>query len=257
MSRWVEGTVVKQKAWTGTLFSIYVKAPVEPFIPGQFTQIGMMADKEMIFRPYSFANPSNDPILEFYYNVVPEGQLTPMLMRLKSGDPISIARKPAGRFTLEHIPDASDLWLLATGTGLGVFLSLLQSTSMWERFSNVVLAHSVRLGFELTHMETIRRITQDQGERFRYIPIVTREEVPEAFNQRLPALIQSQALEHRAGVTLAPARSHVMLCGNPLMVKDVVAVLGEKDFVLHHPSQAGQITVESYWKEKSNTPLQS
>lgn len=253
MSRWIEGTVVKQKAWTETLFSIFVKAPIEPFIPGQFTQIGVRVEEEIVFRPYSFANSSDDPILEFYYNVSSEGQLTPMLMRLKSGDPISIARKPAGRFTLEPIPKVSDLWLLATGTGLGVFLSLLQSHLLWEKFSNVVLAHSVRFGIELTHWETIRRIAKDQGERFRYIPIVTREEVPDAFNQRLPVLIQLQTLEQKAGLMLIPACSHVMLCGNPLMVKEVVAMLAKKGFELHHPNQAGHITVESYWKEKSNT----
>lgn len=250
MSRWVEGTVVNQKAWTDRLHSIYVLAPIEPFIPGQFTQIALQIEGKLVFRPYSFSNASSDHTLEFYYSVLSEGEFTPRLLQLQAGDRITIARKASGRFTLDMIPDARDLWLLATGTGLGVFLSLLRSDDLWKRFSKVVLAHSVRVGEELTHLDVISKITNEQGTRFHYIPIVTREMIPDAFNQRLPRLLQSQMLEQRIGLTIAPAHSHVMLCGNPLMVKDVMQVLAEKGLVLNHANKPGHITIESYWKEK-------
>lgn len=250
MSRWVGGTVVNQKAWTDRLHSIYVTAPIEPFIAGQFTQIALQINGKLVFRPYSFSNASSDHTLEFYYSVLPNGEFTPKLLQLQSGDRISIARKAAGRFTLDTIADARDLWLLATGTGLGVFLSLLRSDELWKRFSNVVLGHSVRVGAELTHLDIISKITNEQGPRFHYIPIVTRELSPGTFNQRLPLLLQSHTLEQVVGLTIAPEHTHVMLCGNPLMVKDVMQVLAEKNLVLNHANKTGHITIESYWKEK-------
>ena len=50
-----------------------------------------------------------------------------------------------------------------------------------------------------------------------------------------------------AGVKLAPETSHVMLCGNPQMLKDVTAVLQQRGMRKHRRRLAGHITVESFW----------
>jgi ferredoxin--NADP+ reductase len=49
-----------------------------------------------------------------------------------------------GYFTLDEIPDGENLWMLATGTALGVFLAILKTSIPWKRFKKVILIHSVR-----------------------------------------------------------------------------------------------------------------
>lgn len=250
MSRWVEGKVLGQTAWTDSLFSLFISAPIDPFIAGQFTQVGLENHSEILFRPYSFANSPDNPTIEFYYTILPTGQLTPQLMHLKVGDPVFVSRKASGRFTLEHIPHAECLWLFATGTGLGVFLSLLGTEEVWQRFNQVILVHSVRYSAELTHQEIIANLAVQHSGRFQYVPIATRDVIPGMFNARLPELLSSEALENKVGITIQPTTSQTMLCGNPSMVKDVTEALEHKGLLLHRSGNEGHITVESYWKEK-------
>lgn len=250
MSRWSEGTVVSQKQWNDTLFSLYVTASVEPYLAGQFTQIGLPVDSKILFRPYSFANPSHDAILEFYYTRVGNGQLTPLLSQLKAGDKIYVSHKAAGRFTIESIAPTDALWMCATGTGLGVFLSLLRTPLLWERFHQVILIHSVRLTQDLTHQTVIEALKQAFPSRFQFVKVVTREKMAGAFSERIPELLSSGQLEAEVGVSIHPSQSHVMLCGNPVMVKEVTSHLEQRGLHLHHGDTPGQITIESYWKER-------
>lgn len=248
MSRWIQGEVIRHTAWTPTLFSIYIRAAIEPFKAGQFTQIGFLQDEKMIFRPYSFVNSPNDEILEFFYNIVPSGVLTPSLAQLKPGDPIWVSRKPSGRFTLDEVGEGAHLWLLSTGTGSSPFLSLLRTRELWERFTKVIWAHSVRQSAELTHRSVIEALSQQYQEQFCFIPIITREAIPGVLNQRLPVLIQNHILEQHSQLTLSPVGSQVMLCGNPAMIKEVTMALEAKGFTLTHPKKPGNITIENYWK---------
>jgi ferredoxin/flavodoxin---NADP+ reductase len=248
MSRWIIGEVIRHTAWTSTLFSIYIRAPIEPFIAGQFTQIGVKQEEKMLFRPYSFVNPPDDEILEFFYNIVPEGILTPLLVKLKPGDPIWVSHKAAGRFTLEQVGEAEHLWLLSTGTGSSPFLSLLRTPLLWKRFSKVIWAHSVRHAVELTHQPIIEALKKQYQDRFHFIPIVTRETNMGMLHQRLPILIRNQMLEMHSQLTLSSSQSQVMLCGNPSMIKEVTTALEEKGFQLAHPKKPGNILIENYWK---------
>ncbi len=77
--------------------------------------------------PFSFVNPPEDPVLEFYGIVVPEGPLSPRLARLRAGDRLFVASNPAGFLVLSEVPDAETLWLVSTGTGLAPFLSILRT----------------------------------------------------------------------------------------------------------------------------------
>ena len=85
MSAWLAGRVLENKAWTDTLFSLRVQlgtgAPSLRFDAGQFVRIAL---EEKLARPFSFVNPPQDPVLEFYGIVVPEGPLSPLLSRLPS-----------------------------------------------------------------------------------------------------------------------------------------------------------------------------
>ena len=241
MSKWLEARVLENRHWTDALFSLRVEAPAVRFEAGQFVRIGI---EPTLVRAFSFVNTPQDPVLEFYGIVVPEGPLSPRLARLKAGDRMVVATNPAGFLALREVPDAETLWLVSTGTGIAPFLSILRTDTPWRRFRNVVLVHAVRHARELTYRDMIEKISKEKG--LRYVTFVSRERVPGSLEGRIPAAMQDGKLEAAAGARF-DERCHVMLCGNPDMLKDATRALVERGLRKHRRRNPGHITVESFW----------
>jgi ferredoxin--NADP+ reductase len=121
---WLEGRIVDTRHWTDTLFSLRTDGPKLSYQAGQFVRIALDIGGERIARPFSFVNPPEDPLLEFYGVIVPEGPLSPRLAKLRAGDTLYVASNPAGFLILSEVPDTQTLWLVSTGTGLAPFLSI-------------------------------------------------------------------------------------------------------------------------------------
>ena len=247
MQKWVEGTVVAQKRWTERLFSLRVNAELAGFEAGQFAKLALALGGEMVARPYSFVNAPRERPHEFYYVTLPEGPLTQRLCKLDSGDTLYLAPRPSGFLVLSEVPASARLWLLATGTGLGPFLSILKTDVPWQRFKQVVLVHAVRHADELTHRDTIEGLLVRHGEQMRTVSFVSRERAAGSLHGRVPAAIEDGSLEAAAGVVLSAEDSHVMLCGNPEMVSDTVEVLTRRGMRKHRRREPGHITLENYW----------
>jgi ferredoxin/flavodoxin---NADP+ reductase len=241
MTKWLEGRVIENRHWTDALFSLRVEAPRISFEAGQFVRIAL---EESLARPFSFVNPPEDPLLEFYGIVVPEGPLSPRLGRLRAGERLLVATNPAGFLVLSEVPEAETLWLVSTGTGIAPFLSILRTAEPWRRFGSVVLVHAVRHARELVYQDLIRDISKDH--RLRYVTFVSREAAAGSLAGRIPAAMRDGRLEAAAGLELNQ-NSHVMLCGNPQMLKDAAAALAERGLRKHRRRTPGHISVESFW----------
>jgi len=241
MSKWLEGRVVENRHWTDALFSLRVEGPRLDFEAGQFVRVAV---EERIARPFSFVNPPGDPVLEFYGIIVPEGPLSPRLARLRAGDRLLVASNPAGFLVLSEVPDAETLWLVSTGTGIAPFLSILRTATPWRRCRSVVLVHAVRHARELVYQDMIHEIRKKNF--LRYVTFVSRENAPGSLAGRIPAAMRDGRLETAAGIGL-DQRSHVMLCGNPDMLKDASGALAERGLRKHRRRAPGHITVESFW----------
>src|SRR6267143_3367830 len=243
--KWLTSRVIENRHWTETLFSLRLDGAPLGFEAGQFVRIALdtvAGDAgSRVARPFSFVNPPDDPVLEFYGVIVPEGPLSPCLAKLNAGDALYVASNPAGFLVLSEVPDAETLWLVATGTGLAPFLSILRTETPWRRFRNVVLVHAVRYASELTYKEVISATPA------RYVTFVSREPAPGSLTGRIPAAIADGRLEKAAGLRLTPQTSHVMLCGNPQMLRDTTAALIVRGMRKHRRRAPGHITVESFW----------
>ena len=239
---WLAGRVIENRHWTDALFSLRVEGVGLSFEAGQFVRIALDIDGERVARPFSMVNAPDDPVLEFYGIVVPEGPLSPRLAQLKAGDALYVAPNPAGFLVLSELPDAESLWLMSTGTGIAPFISILRAGAVWKRFRNVVLVHGVRHARELVYQEELKSFRS-----LRYVPFVTRETAPRVLQGRIPAALRDGRLEAAAGLPIAPESSQIMLCGNPEMLKDTQAVLMERGLRKHRRRTPGQITVESFW----------
>jgi ferredoxin/flavodoxin---NADP+ reductase len=239
--KWLTGRIIENRHWTDTLFSLRVEGAALDFQAGQFVRIALDIGGERVARAFSFVNAPQDPVLEFYGVIVPEGPLSPRLAKLEAGDALQVAANPAGFLVLSEVPDAETLWLISTGTGLAPFLSLLQTEAPWKRFKNIVVVHAVRHANELTYRELIQKTPA------RYVTFVSRENAPASLAGRIPAAITDGRLEKAAGLALTPETSHVMLCGNPQMLKDATAMLIARGMRKHRRRTPGHITVESFW----------
>jgi ferredoxin--NADP+ reductase len=247
MSQWQAATIQSNHAWHAGLFSLRIKAPDFAFKAGQFIRLGIDdANGERLSRAYSLVNAPGDAQLETVIAEVPNGALSPQLNRLKAGDPVWISQPASGFFTLHEVPDGDTLWMLATGTGIGPYLSMLKTDSPWQRFRKVILVHGVRAQADLCYRETLLALQQSQPQ-FVYQPVLTREPGPDSLAGRIPALIDSGELEHAAEAPFNDS-SQVMLCGNPAMIRDAREALATKGLRKHLRRAPGHITVEQYWK---------
>jgi len=251
MSKWVEGTVVGRRFWTDRLVSLQVDAPAVTFIAGQFGRLALPAPpgstEEMMGRPYSFVNPPTAGPHEFYFITVPGGPLSPRLAALVAGDRVWMLPRANGFFYVAEIPAAPTLWCLATGTGIGPFLSILRTAEPWQKYQRVVLVHAVRFAEELTYRDTIATIAAAHPAAFTVVSVVSREAHVDALRGRIPELIADGRLEARAGLALTAETSQAMLCGNPAMVEDTQKTLEARGMRRHRRKQPGHVTVETYW----------
>ena len=247
MGGWVTGTVLARQCWAAHLFSLQVEAEVEPFRPGQYNRLRLPVAGEWVARPYSYVNPPGDRPLEFYFRVVPSGPLSGRLAALEPGATVQLMPRASGLFTLDQMPPGRDLWLFATGTGLGPFLSILGAGELWSRFQSICLVHGVRSVEELAYQTRIRSWLTAVDGQLRYLPVLSRQDAPGCLFGRITVLLADGTLEAAAGLTLTPEHSQVMLCGNPGMVREVQQLLRIRGLERNRRGHPGQITVENYW----------
>lgn len=262
--KYTRQTVISRRVWMAEkLVSIRVTRDQHfTFLPGQFARLGLALDPAQPdtpteWRAYSMVSHPDQHELEFFSVIVPDGKFSPALARLQSGDPIWIDKTSFGFLTLERFTDGEDLWLIATGTGLSAYLSMLQDPLTWQRFKHVIVIHGVQYANELAYRDEILEMAAGHAPgQLLYIPITSQEPTDPALSPALqsvcaPARITTQLengeLEQRIGVKLDPTRSRVMLCGNPAMVTDMRARLSNLGFAPGRRGVAGNLAVENYW----------
>lgn len=204
-----------------------------------------------VFRAYSVASSPYDEFIEFFSVVIPQGEFTSKVNHIQVGDSLLLNTTPFGYLTLARyqLPLPNDLWLLATGTGLAPFLSILKTIDVWQQYQRIILVYSARTSQELAYQAeigSIKSIYGDNGAAFVFLPIVTREADYAGEKARVPNLILSGKLTQLVGQKLDKARSHVMLCGNPQMVEDTKEALKSIGLTMNRRGE-GNIAVENYW----------
>ncbi|GGD63696.1 ferredoxin--NADP reductase [Lacimicrobium alkaliphilum] len=244
---WTQGKVVKRIDWNDELFSLFIEAHIGDFTAGQFVKLGLDIDGKRVGRAYSLVNAPDSPLLEVLLISVEDGKLSPALNQLQPGDNLNVSAKASGFMTLDWVPEASHLWLMATGTAIGPFISMLRTQEPWQRFKQIVLVYGVRLAADLAYEQELRSLATKYGERFTYIASITRESVAGALTCRIPDALQQGLLEKRAELTISPEHSQVMLCGNPAMIADTQSQLTARGLTKNMKRKPGHISMERYW----------
>lgn len=203
----------------------------------------------IIKRAYSIASSSrSQEFLEFYVTLVHSGALTPRLFALEIGSPIGLGTKCVGMFTLDKIPADQNIVLVATGTGVAPYVSMLRSEAL-ERTGKVAVIHGAANSWDLGYSSELM-LLQSITSKFSYIPTIVNpdaEPVPWKGETRFVQEIwRAHELDKQWGFAVTPENTHVFLCGNPRMVDAMCEALGEDGFIEQKPKQPGQIHVERW-----------
>ena len=242
--------------------------------PGQYTVIGLPTDacrcsgkdeeeadgnegtparsNGMIRRAYSIASSSAEDgsYLEFYITLVHSGRLTPRLWCLKPGDPLWVGPKATGHFTLDQVPEDVNLVLVATGTGLAPYISMIRSDHTCNIGRRFAIVHGARYSWDLGYRNMLQRLAADCPNSLLYLPTITRPESDPTWGGhvgRIQSVFDDGTLEKAIGSSLTPEEYHVFLCGNPEMVPSVQGMLESRGYELTLPRKPGTLHIEKYW----------
>jgi len=250
--------VISVHHWNDSLFSFRTTRDDSlRFINGQFVMLGLEQEGRPLTRAYSIASANHDEFLEFFSIKVPNGPLTSKLQHLSVGDPVVVSRKPTGTLVLRDLRPGKTLYMLATGTGLAPFLSLIQDPESYERFEKVVVVHGVRTVSELAYRDFITRELPNHEyfadlvrDKLIYYPTVTRE--PFHHQGRITELVGSGKLFADIGLPhFDPTTDRAMICGSPHMIRDCCALLDARGFeVSPHIGALGDYVIERAFVEK-------
>jgi len=117
-------TVVERKDLSEDLWLVRVD-PGGPFAfkAGQYATLGVEHDDKRIERAYSIvSSPYEEGSLEFFIELVPQGELTPHLYKRQKGDTLLCRKIAKGRFTLDLRSGRTNQFLLSTVTGIAAFV---------------------------------------------------------------------------------------------------------------------------------------
>ncbi len=240
--------------------------PLFDFKPGQFAVLGLLgrearvveADDEdpaaeadkLIRRAYSIASASVEKrYAEFYVTLITSGQLTPRLFALPYGGRLFLGPKPSGMFTLDRVAPGKAVLLIATGTGLAPYMSMLRTLLVNDARRPFVILHGARYSWDLGYRGEIESLARLRPNLI-YIPAITRPDEDPHFRGnvgRVQTLLEKGVVELLSGVPLDPALMDVFLCGNPEMIRIVKEMLLARGFKPDQGKVAGTVHVEEYW----------
>ena len=197
--------VTEVEHYTERLFRFKTERPATfKFSAGEFTMVGIENLEQVIpKRAYSITSGPYDDFLEFLSIKVQGGPLTSILQNIKIGDEVYVGDKPTGTLTLANLELGGNLWLLATGTGIAPYISLLRDPSLFESFKNINVVWTTR---QVAEQACFKEFISKTACNF--YASTTRES--SELEGRVQFLIENKLILHNA----SPSNDKIMICGS-------------------------------------------
>jgi len=205
---------------------------------------------KLIKRVYSIASSSKaKDYIEFYITFVRSGSLTPRLFNLEIGDRIDLGKKAVGMFTLDQVPAGNNIVLIATGTGIAPYISMVRSNALQSDKNKIAVIHGAANSWDLGYSSELNLI-ESMSDKFNYLPtILEPDKEPVKWNRDtrfIEAMWDGKVIENAWGFKPTPENTHIFLCGNPKMTSGMTTTLEKEGFIEHSRKTPGQIHVEKW-----------
>ena len=267
MAKDYNATVTSRLDINPFLIILRIKPDQQPysFKPGQYSVVGLKAStprvegstpeanpKEgdaVIQRAYSIASGNTEDALDFYLALVSHGELTPRLFTLQKGDRVYVGAKATGLFTLDCVAPTKSILLMATGTGLAPYISMLRTQLEELKNRKVVVMHGVRHSTDLGYREELEELSQKHSNII-YMPVISQPAKDPSWKGQsgyLQEVLLSGIVEQKTGLKIAPDNFDVFICGNPAMIEAAIEKLSLQGFTLAKGRNPGTIHIEEYW----------
>jgi ferredoxin/flavodoxin---NADP+ reductase len=229
--RFYHPRITKRTDLGPTLWTIRLAVDGEfNFIAGQYATLGVQdLHHKRWERPYSIASSPYESEIEFFLELVPGGELTPLLYKLQTGDELLVRKVPKGRFTLDTTSGRTNHILISTVTGVAPFVSYVRTLHReWKdkKFlgnQKLFLLNGASRSGEFGYLDELRKFAQEVP-WLQYVPTISRPwEDPQWTGEcgRADDVLRKYADQWG----LNGANSVAYLCGHPEMVEHSKGIL--------------------------------
>ena len=206
------------------------------FKAGQYCTLGL----GKIERAYSIVSAPHEPLLEIFVELVPEGELTPLMWNMKVGDFMSVRSRAKGLFTMDQ--RVHHHFMLATVTGVAPSISMireyLHQGGQGHQFY-VLLGASYQ--DELTYDGELATLAQEHPESVQFVPTISRpDEERNSGWTGAKGRVNLIAEEYLKMFNPPLEDTMVYACGHPGMITDAKTKI---------PPQGWKFKEERFWKE--------
>jgi len=245
--RFYRAEVVRREDFAADLWMIRIRCQGKfTFTPGQYATLGVEVEGKRIERPYSIASAPWEQEIEFFFELVPEGALTPHLYKLQPGDCLSMRKVPKGRFTLDRENGRTHHLLISTVTGVAPFVSFVRTLGKdWKEgkfdgLHKLYLLNGASRPWEFGYKDELIRFA-DELPWFTYVPTVSRPwdhaDWPGEIG-RADDVLRKYADQWG----LDASNTVAYLCGHPEMIERSKAILKRRGF-----TDRAAVKEEIYW----------
>ena len=184
--------------------------------------------------------------MEFFFELVPEGALTPLLHKMQPGDQLLMRKAPKGKFSLDTSNGRNNHLLISTVTGVAPFVSYVRTLSKdWKegRFDGshkLYLLNGASRPFEFGYKDELTQFDKELP-WFKYVPTVSRPWDHSDWSGeigRADDILRKYADHWELDATNTVA----YICGHPEMIEHSKAILKRRGFV-----EKGSVKEEVYW----------
>jgi ferredoxin--NADP+ reductase len=230
--KFISAKIVDRRKVADDLFVMHVEsASPLSYLAGQYATLGFEVDGKRIERPYSICSSPYENRLEFFIEVVPHGEFTPVLDRLETGTELLLRRFAKGRFTLDLKSGRKNHLLLATVTGVAPYVSFVRTIwSDWKKGSapmpgehRLFCVHGASRSWEFGYRDELEKCAAE-APWLKYVPTVSRAwEDPDWKGER--GRVDDLIRKYLDVWNLNSADTSVYLCGHPNMVENGRGIL--------------------------------
>lgn len=245
--RFYEATVTKRADFADDLWMFRIRSSGEfNFVPGQYASLAVIENGKRVERPYSIASAPSEDEVEFFFELVPNGALTPLLHKLQVGDQLMMRKVPKGKFSLDTSNSRRNHLLVSTVTGVAPFVSYVRTLAKdWKegRFDGshkLYLLNGASRPWEFGYKDELAQFDRELP-WFTYVPTVSRPWDHSEWageTGRADDILRKYADQWGLDATNTVA----YLCGHPDMIEHSKAILKRRGFV-----EKGSVKEEVYW----------